>query len=117
VTQALASIDIEYRGHVVVVAIAGEVDLSNAEAIGGQVELEAYGAGAAVIDLTALDHMDSAGFKLIGALERYFPLLVVVAPDGTAARETLELVSFDRDPHIRSTVDDAIVHLEQAFPG
>lgn len=108
----LAVVEVVHRGDVAVISIAGEVDLSNAETVGGKIELDSFGTEAAVLDLTAVDYIDSSGFRLVNALATRFHRLVVVAPEGCVARSTIELAGFDQSLQLSSTVEAAIVRLE-----
>jgi anti-sigma B factor antagonist len=83
------------------VRLAGEIDMSNAPAIGAEVALQTAASSAVLIDLTAVSFLDSAGVRLLDALvgefaARRVPVRLVVAPTG-AARLTLTICAFRDD--------------------
>ena len=94
---ASLAIEQDARGDVVVLRAAGEVDLTNADAL--QRAVEATTAAAVVLDVSRLAYVDSSGIR---AIERGFRSLrserrrlVVVAPPETAAGWTFRVAGFD----------------------
>jgi len=69
-TGSLANVTSERRGAAQVVAVSGEIDLSNAAALEGEIMRHAADAGAVVLDLSGLSFMDSAGVALLQRLAR-----------------------------------------------
>jgi anti-sigma B factor antagonist len=111
--MALADLDIRLIGQVVVASVSGEIDLSNAAdlraAIARELSNEPLGL---VVDLTAVDYLDSAGIQVIYDLrerlrERGQRLALVVAGDSSIA-ETLRIVDVPNAVAIAGTVDDAL---------
>ena len=96
------------------VRLAGEIDLSNAPAIGREIVRHAGGAKAVVIDLTAVSFLDSAGVRLLDALvgdldQLGTPIRLVVGETGPA-RMTLQLCAF-RDDLLATDLDRAAEEL------
>jgi len=69
-SEPLARITSERLGGVRVVAVTGEVDLSNAPALEGEIMLQAADASGVALDLSELGFMDSAGVALLQRLAR-----------------------------------------------
>jgi anti-anti-sigma factor len=71
-----------------------------------------HGAGCLVIDLGAVDYVDSSGiellFRLHGALTADGAELIVVAPPGTAAARLLGLVALNDIGEVRPSLADAL---------
>ena len=96
----LAEIIIEHDGDVVIAILAGEVDPSNARALGREltaaVPNDAIGV---VLDLTDVQYIDSSGvqliFELAERLEGRQQRFVVAVPEGAPARRVLEIVALD----------------------
>ena len=108
----LAEIAIEVDGDVVVAILSGEVDPSNARALGREltsaVPNDAMGV---VLDLTDVVYIDSSGiqvlFELAERLEGRQQRLAVAVPDDGAARRVLEIVALDQTAPIAPTRDAA----------
>jgi anti-sigma B factor antagonist len=86
--------------HIQLVAVSGELDLSNSAELSRQVESAARsGGGAVVIDLSGVTHMDSTGLAaLISAhqlaVEREGRLALVIGSE--PVRRTVEVRGLDR---------------------
>lgn len=99
VTTALAEIERLDGDGVRVVAVVGELDISNV----GDLEQVAFGASnqtlGVVLDLSATAYIDSSTlgllFKLRQGLRRRGQLLCVVSTLGSNTRRVLELAGFD----------------------
>jgi anti-sigma B factor antagonist len=112
----LARVHIEREGDRVVVAIEGEVDPSNARAIGrdmtDQIPNEAM---AVVLDLCEVGFLDSSGiqmlFELAERLDARQQRLVVVAPPSAPARKVLDIVALDATAPLVDTRAAAAAHL------
>ena len=99
--RALVEIDRDEHDGVRVVAVAGELDISNVASLEQatfDLPNEALGM---VLDLSATTFIDSATigllFDLHGALARRGQPLRVVCSQGAPARRVLDLMSFDGD--------------------
>ena len=71
------------------VAVAGEIDMANAEAVERRLDEALHGLATAVIDLGSVEYIDSRGVRMLCDLAdraRWHDVLVAVAapPDGVA---------------------------------
>ena len=85
----------------VIVRLAGEIDLSNVDALEAQIDSAIAQAQDVVIDLTAIDFIDSRGLRLLNRVsssvaDRHGTLLVV-APAGSVARSVLDMTGMSRE--------------------
>jgi anti-anti-sigma factor len=92
----LANLFIWHREDVVVAALTGELDVSNAGALEQSILLEVGNdAAGLVLDLAGLRFMDSSGVHLLFHLADRLAVrgrrLAVIAPEGGAPRRVLEL--------------------------
>jgi anti-anti-sigma factor len=94
---------------VLVVRVAGEVDLTNADAMGAAVESTAT--PAVVLDLSDVTFLDSSGIRAIDSARRRLlsegRSLLIVSPAGTPSAWTLRVAGFDRELVVES-VDAAL---------
>lgn len=96
---ALARVIVEEHGEIPVVAIEGEIDASNAIELRRAIAAAASNHVAAlVVDLTAVDYVDSAGINLLFALgaelrDRQQRLLIAV-DGGSSVSRMLEITGF-----------------------
>jgi len=96
--SAAEALDITADGDVVMARLRGEIDLSNAKAIGslvsGAVPNEASGV---VLDLTDVTYLDSSGvhlvFELAERLGSRQQNLALVLPEGARIHRVLDLVN------------------------
>lgn len=107
--------DVQFRSDErgVVATVTGEVDLSNAEEIGAAlVDGTSKDAPALVLDLTAVEYLDSAGIQLIyrlrGDLRARGQLLRLVIPERSPAHDTLRLAGVSHRIETLASVDDAL---------
>jgi anti-anti-sigma factor len=108
----LAQVEFADRDDVVVARIAGELDLSNVHDIADALNAAVTsGKAGLVLDLSALDHLDSAGVRLIydlrGRLATARQNLTAVVPEGAAIREVMELAAVPATVPLFATVDEA----------
>ncbi|MGH2840009.1 MAG: STAS domain-containing protein [Solirubrobacteraceae bacterium] len=121
-SQPAAAIATETRGNHIVVSIIGELDVFNAATITSEIEVaiptETHGA---VIDLTGVGFLDSTAirklFGLAARLGERRQRLVVVTPEGSTVRRTLQLVEFSRAAPMHATLDEALSTLAGAGGG
>lgn len=112
----LAEISIEHDGDVVIAVLAGEVDPSNARALGREltaaVPNDAIGV---VLDLTDVQYLDSSGvqliFELAERLDGRQQRFAVAVPEGAPARRVLEIVALDDTAPIATTRADALARI------
>jgi anti-sigma B factor antagonist len=116
VTLPLADVSFSSDGDIVVASLCGEIDMSNAgelgETIGRALTNDAM---ALVLDLTAVEYVDSAGIHVIYELHerlrtRGQEIRVVIAPDALIA-EALRLADVLRAIGVAESVDAALVSL------
>jgi anti-anti-sigma factor len=113
----LADVHFEPAGEVLVAHLEGEVDMSNAEALGvalgSQVPRDAR---ALVLDLREVGYLDSAGIRLIYNLRKRLDnrgqqLRLVVAP-GAMIADALRIAGVPRAIGAVETVDAAVESLD-----
>ena len=108
-----ATVRFDMRGPVVVAHMAGEIDLSNAERLGGEIaEAAPPAARRVVLDLTEVEHIDSYGIFVIHGLrqrlrERETTLVLVIPKDGRI-RRALELVRVHDFMPVEEELEDAL---------
>jgi anti-anti-sigma factor len=100
--KELANLFVWLREDVVVAAVTGELDVSNAGALEQAIVLEVGNdAAGLVLDLAGLEFMDSSGVHLLFHLADRLAVrgrrLAVIAPVGSPPRRVLELSG--REPH------------------
>jgi anti-anti-sigma factor len=97
---------------VIVAAVQGEIDISNAAQVGRELTEIPNEALGLVVDLGGVEYLDSAGIALLHELhlrlERRRQVLVVVAPADGAPRRVLELTAFDTRAAVTDEVDAAV---------
>jgi anti-anti-sigma factor len=110
-TDDLAWIGSERRKGSLVVTLAGEVDLSNAEQLQARIERILEPGVPLVIDLSAVEYIDSQGLRLLSELARACDAgsagIELVAPRDTFAREVLELTRMRDELPVRDRLDSA----------
>ena len=109
----LAEVRLERRGEVQVAYIEGEIDLSNAEEIGAELEASVPNSvESLVVDLSGTTHLDSAGFRLLYTLKRQLDArgqdLRLVVPEGGLILKVISITGLDEAVSISPTVDEAI---------
>ena len=117
----LASISRREDAGVVVAAIEGEIDLSNAEAIGREIGDISNRALGMVLDIQRLGYLDSTAIALLYELHlrlaRRGQPLIIVAPSGGPPRRVLELAAFDKQARLADQVEAAIAEVREATSG
>jgi anti-anti-sigma factor len=108
----LARLSFDGDADVVVVAITGEVDLSNAaEVTSAIVAASPNEAAGVVVDLSQLSYLDSAGIRMLAELARRLDwrqqTLRVVAPEGSRARRVLAISGAEPVLFLDATVEEA----------
>jgi anti-anti-sigma factor len=106
VNDPLARVEVTHPGPgQVALFVLGEVDLSNAVEL-GEIILAAIGDhSAAVVDLSAVQYLDSQGTRLLVdlALADHGAELIVVAPGDSVAGELLAISELHRLLDVRAT--------------
>lgn len=80
----------------VTVVVRGEIDMSNARSVGERIDAAVTDPpGRVLLDLGSVGYVDTSGVRMLGHLGRRLgPLLTVVAPSGSVARDVLEITGF-----------------------
>lgn len=103
---------------IVVVALSGELDLTNADALVAELNELTNGATPLVVDLNRVVFIDSAAihhlFQL--AAERGRKSLAFVVGPEAAVAGTLQIVELDRAAKVATTLDEAEAALASARP-
>jgi anti-anti-sigma factor len=112
----LIGLEIEQRDDVVVARLSGELDISVAEATGRKIaESVPSSARGVVVDMSALEFMDSSGVSMLFSLARqvgsHRQELRVVAPEGRPVSRVLDIVEFDRAAPVDADVDAAVAEI------
>jgi stage II sporulation protein AA (anti-sigma F factor antagonist) len=94
-SEQLASMHIERREEQLLIRLSGEVDLSNADSLHTRIERAIEGCPHVIIDLSAVEYLDSQGLRLLIRLAQKLAAadakLELVAPPNSVARDVLEL--------------------------
>jgi anti-anti-sigma factor len=109
----LADVQFSHRGDAVVARLAGEIDLANADGLGGAiVEAIPNQKHALVLDLTDVAYIDSAGIRLVYQLRERLrargQALRLVAPHSSASHDALRLAGVASHIDTIETVDQAL---------
>lgn len=111
-SDRLASVSRREEDGVIIAAVGGEIDASNAAEIGRELTDISNRTLGLVVDLAQVGHLDSTGIALLYELHtrlgRRGQNLVVVAPSGGAARRVLELTAFDTRAAVTGDVAAAV---------
>ena len=111
--SAAESVDVRTQGDVVIASLGGEIDLSNARAIGSVVsEAVPNDAAGLVLDLTGVTYLDSSGVHLVFDLAQRLgdrqQRLVLAVQEGSKIRRVLDLVNVEAVVPIALTADDGV---------
>jgi anti-sigma B factor antagonist len=112
----LADVHFETVDHVVIVRLEGEIDMSNASELGTAITARVPGdATAVVLDLGAVEYLDSAGIHTVFELRerlkrRGQEIRLVVTPDSLIAT-TLEYAGVAGTIGTAGSVQDALADL------
>lgn len=92
----------------VVVYLSGEIDVSNAENLETAITKAVMGARSIVIDLEAVEFLDSSGLRLLkrlstDATEANASFVVVASPD-SVARSVIEIVSMSAEIAVQDSL-------------
>jgi anti-anti-sigma factor len=111
--RQLARIAAEPHGDVVVARIEGEIDMSNAPAIGNRLrDLLTNRSEALVVDLAGATYLDSSGIALLFALadelQRHQQRLLIVLPDASHLVRAVRITGLDHAVPTHQTVEEAL---------
>lgn len=113
-----ADFQLSTHGDAVVARLEGEIDLANAEEVGGALaDAASNEAVALVLDLSAVDYFDSAGIQLIYQLREKLrtrnQALALVIPSTSAVRDSLRLAGVERHVGASEAVEEALHELHE----
>jgi anti-sigma B factor antagonist len=116
VKDGLVGLEIELCGEVVVAHVTGELDIAGAPHAGERIaEAVPTSARGLVVDMSALEFIDSSGvamlFGLVRRLASRRQALRVVAPQDQPVARVLEIVEFERAAPVRTDVDAAVAEI------
>jgi anti-anti-sigma factor len=109
----LADVHITIHDGVIVARITGEIDMSNAgELRSAIIEAAPNAALGLVLDLSAVDYIDSAGihflYRLGDSLRARGQTLRVVIPPNSSASDTLRLAGVKRHVDVVAELDEGV---------
>lgn len=107
------AVSVEHRPEGVVVALAGELDRTNADAIERRIAEAVRPAARLVVDLSGLRHLDSSGLALLDRLARRHRAAGIrfVVPERALYRRVLEIVHFTETLPLAPSVEEALASL------
>ena len=92
----------------VVVHLSGDIDFSNTERLETEISGALLGADSIVIDLEAVEFLDSSGLRLLQRLSAHATdaaaSFVVVAPPNSVARSVIEIVSLSQELAVQDSL-------------
>jgi anti-anti-sigma factor len=108
---ALARVEMDRSGQRAVIAIHGEIDISNAQEVSAAIEsLMPNAAETLVIDLSGTTYLDSAGVQLLFLLAQRLQTrrqaLELVVPEEAPIRAVLELTGMPRVVRMEPAVEE-----------
>lgn len=109
----LADVQFSSRGGVVIARITGEIDMSNVTELRESITEHTPNASPGVVlDLSAVDYVDSAGihmlYRLSESLRNRGQVLRVVIPPGSPAADALKLAGIERYVDAVTAVDEGL---------
>jgi anti-anti-sigma factor len=115
----LARVEVEPRGRALVVRIAGEIDLSNADQIRDDVARAVpHDSVGVALDLTSTTYLDSSGIRLLFDLAQRLHArrqqLVLVVTDQALVRRVIVLTKLDDAVPMHGDLDSALAVLNGA---
>jgi anti-anti-sigma factor len=115
----LATIDVSGDDRIPLATIRGEIDLSNAAELEvAAADAVANNAQGLVVDLAAVDYLDSSGigllFNLARRLARRRQGFAIVAPGQAPVRQILEVTGVSETLEVHDDLDAAIHSLDDA---
>lgn len=112
----LAEVVVEADGDLTIVAVSGEVDLSNAGEVGDGIRRSLPTSNEVIIDLAAVEYLDSAAIAMLDGLRESGLSAHLVAPHASPAARLLTMVELGLPLHetradaARSLVADRTEH-------
>jgi anti-anti-sigma factor len=111
--KEFARVELETHGSVPVARLDGEIDMTNAPAIGERLRGALTNRSEVlVVDLSATTYLDSSGisllFELVDELRRRQQVLHVVVPEDSPLRRVITIVGLDRAVPTHATLEAAL---------
>ena len=111
--REIARVAVATRGDVAIARIEGEIDMSNAQAIGDRLRSPLTNRSRAlIVDLGPTTYLDSSGitllFGLVDELRRRQQELHVVLPEGSRLRRVISIVGLDRAAPLHASLESAL---------
>lgn len=111
--MTLGDVEFSAHGEHIVARLTGELDLSNAEGIGASVaDMASNHAAGLILDLSALDYLDSAGIHLVYRLREQLRVrsqsLALVIPPQSPAADALRLGGVTLHVPVHARLRDAL---------
>jgi anti-anti-sigma factor len=103
----LAEMSILKVGTTALVEIIGEIDRSNADALGVAVSEGTQGAQRVVIDLSVVGYLDSAALTMLQTVALRGTPTDLIAPGGSRARRLLDIAGVDLALRVFETIAQA----------
>ena len=119
--MTIANLDVTLRDGALVVAVAGEVDLSNADQLRADV-IDAIGVDhdKVILDLTATTYLDSTGvrllFDLAARMQARRRQLALVVTEQAIVRRVIVLTKLDEAVPVHTSVPEALAGLNGHEP-
>jgi anti-anti-sigma factor len=109
---ALARVEMDRNGQRGVIAIHGEIDISNAHEVSAAIEsIMPNAAETLVIDLSGTTYLDSSGVQLLFLLAQRLQTrrqeLMLVVPEEAPIRAVLELTGMPRVVRMEAALEEA----------
>jgi anti-anti-sigma factor len=112
VADTLCRIEVARAAGIPVARLAGEVDVSNVQYIGDELEAVAGREPIFVVDLSRTEYFDSAGIRLLFTLAIRLKTrrqeLRVIVPPGAVVQRVLEITDFVRVVPVFESLDSAL---------
>lgn len=117
--DGIAGLEFEQRDGVLIAAITGEIDSSNASGLRLALSDQLPSASSAlVLDLSSVTYLDSSGIHLLFDLGRRLAArrqaMRLVVPTGAPVRRVLELCAIDRVAPLDADLETAMGALSEA---
>ena len=110
--DTLCRVEVDRSAGMPVARLAGEVDVSNVDYIGAELEAAAGREPVFVVDLATTDYFDSAGIRLLFTLAIRLKTrrqeLCVIVPPGAVVQRVLEITDFVRVVPVFESLDAAL---------
>ena len=114
----IPDLNVELAGSVVLARLRGDIDLSNAQALERRLLAAAGSATSVVVDVSAVDYMDSSGVRLVERLARATATsgasMLLVVPESSFAADALGIVGLLDVMRVYETVAEALAAADDA---